>query len=225
MNYNIDTPIGVMYRIYIDSGLDPVFDKSIDYGYTWSAPTQLKAISCTQLSVWYDYWTDPTGALGGLIHVVYTDSGSDDTYYRTINTASSDSLGTERTIFAGSHTASGGAISVSRMRGGNVIVAGSIDAGAEIYALKSADYFATAGTAIANPYEASPDKLILLPGWGADTQDAMCFYYDNSGTEVSVKYYDDSVDSLGRNLHSNFNHTSRSYHNNFRSLVSSGKSY
>jgi len=192
--YLVETPLGVQYRIYIDPNSDPVFDKSVDYGSTWSAITQLKAITCTQIAVWYDRWTDPTGTLGNLIHVVYTDSGADDVFYRTINTESGDALGTERTVFAGASTASGGALSVSRMIGGNVIIAGSIDAGVEVFAKKSSDYFASSSD-ISNPYEASPDKLILLPGWGADNQDAMCFYYDASASEVSVKYYDDSANS------------------------------
>jgi len=34
-----------------------------------------------------------------------------------------------------------------------------------------------------------------MPGWGADNQDAMMFYYDRSATEISVKYYDDSANS------------------------------
>jgi len=194
-NYIVETPTGAVYIFLIDANVDPAYIKSTDYGLTWSDPVALKNCNCVGLAVWYDRWTDPTGVLGDLIHVAYTDSTSDDVFYRNIDTASSDALGTERTVFAGTSTANGGAISIARMRGGNLVICGSIDAGAEIYNKKSTDLFATSNVDINAAYEANADLCIVMPGWGADNQDAMMFYYDRSGTEVSVKYYDDSADS------------------------------
>jgi hypothetical protein len=158
---------------------------------TWSTPVALKNITCTQISVWYDRWS---GINADLIHVVYTDSGTDDVYYRNINAANADSLSTEYTVFAGASTAAGGALSISRMRGGNLIVVGCIDAGTEDINRKSTNVGAN-WSDIAAGYEDAADLCIVMPGWGADNQDAMMFYYDRSATEISVKYYDDSANT------------------------------
>ena len=193
-NYIIETPLGVNYKIFINgANSDPSYSKSLDGGMTWDTPVALKSCTCTQIAVWYDRWS---GIDADLIHVVYTDSGADDTFYRSINAASSDSLSTEYTVFAGGTTANGGALSISRMRGGNLIVVGSIDAATEIFSRKSTDVGVN-WSDIAAGYESSgtADLCIVMPGWGADNQDAMMFYYDRSATEISVKYYDDSADS------------------------------
>lgn len=193
VNYIIETPTGVVYLVLSDINSDTAFCKSMDGGITWEVPVVLKAINTTQVAVWYDRWS---GIDGDLIHVVYTDSATDDVFYRNINTANSDSLSTEYTVFAGSTTASGGSLSISRMRGGNLIIVGSIDAAAEVFSRKSTDVGAN-WSDIAAGYESggNSDQCIVMPGWDADNQDAMMFYYDRSATEISVKYYDDSANS------------------------------
>jgi len=164
---------------------------SVDYGNTWGSFVSLKNVVCPQISVWYDRWS---GIDADLIHIVYADTGSDDVFYRNLNAANSDTLSTEYTAFAGASTASGGAISISRMRGGNLICVGCIDAGTEIFSRKSTDVGANWSDIVAG-YEANADQCIVMPGWDADTNDAMMFYYDSSATEISVKYYDDSANS------------------------------
>lgn len=192
-NYIIQTTGGVIYAFYVDDNTDPGYKKSTDWGQTWGSFVQLKACSCTQIAVWADWWSGITAT--AYIHVCYTDSGADDTYYRTIDTANSDTLGTERTVFAGSSTASGGTLSVCRARGGNVMVAVCIDAGAEYDTRKTVDL----GVNWTSPAEvlegATTDQVILAPGWGADNQDMMAFFMDASADELSVKFYDDSGDS------------------------------
>lgn len=196
-SYIIETMLGVNYKVFIDLlTSDPSFCKSLDGGLTWSAPVALKDCVGTQIAVWYDRWSNIDG---DLIHVAYTDSTSDDTFYRNINTASSDSLSTEYTIFAGASASAGGAggaLAIARMRGGNLVVAGCIDVGTEIFTKKSTDVGVN-WSDIATGYEAAgnADLCIMMPGWGADNQDAMMFYYDRSATEISVKYYDDSANS------------------------------
>ena len=191
VNYIIETPNSVNYLFYIDENSNPAFKKSLDGGITWGTSTSLKACSATQISVWYDRWS---GINADLIHAAYTDSTSDDVFYRNIDTTNADALSTEYTIFAGASTATGGALSISRMRGGNLICVGCIDAGVELYSKKSTNIGANWSN-IAAGYEANADLCIVMPGWGADNQDAMMFYYDRSATEISVKYYDDSADS------------------------------
>jgi hypothetical protein len=193
-SFNVKTPNGATYCFFIDaSNADPSFKKSLDGGMTWGTATALKACSMTQISVWYDRWS---GIDADLIHVAYTDSSTSDVFYRNVDAANSDTLSTEYTVFAGSSTAQGGALSISRMRGGNLIVCGCIDSGTEEVNRKSTNVGVNWDN-IAVGYEdaSAGDLCIVMPGWGADNQDAMMFYYDRSATEISVKYYDDSADS------------------------------
>ena len=191
--YAVEIPNGSLYIFYVDANSDPVFKKSTDYGASWGAATQLKACTCTQIAVWYDGWSGITAT--SYIHVVYTDTGTNDTFYRYVDTANSDTLGTERTVYAGSSAADAGTLSITRARGGNLICATCIDAGAEYDTVKSTDYFVNK-TSIAEALEgATTDKIIMMPGWAADNQDVMAFFWDASANEVSVKFYDDSGDA------------------------------
>lgn len=192
-HYLIETPGGVVYMVYADAFGDPAFKKSSDNGITWSDSVVLGAFTTTQISVWYDRWS---GIDADLIHVVYVDSGNDDVMYRNINTASSDALGTQTTVFAGASTAAGGNLSITRARGGNLIVAYMIDAGAELGCAKSTDVGAN-WSAITSGQEATTDQILLAPGWAADNQDIMAFFWDASADEISRKLYDDSGNSWG----------------------------
>ncbi len=192
-NYIVQIPSGKLYSFFrnnADSG-KIAFSTSIDGGINWAAPTTINAGDSQQISVWYDRWS---GINGDLIHVAYTAYTAADTFYRNINTASSDSLSIEKTIFTGASTATGGSLSISRMRGGNLVCVGCIDAGTEVFSKKSTDV-GDNWSDISAGYEASKDLCIVMPGWDADTNDAMMFYYDRSATEISVKYYDDSANS------------------------------
>jgi len=114
-NYFVETLTGVLYCFFINvSNSDPSFKKSLDGGMTWSTATALKACNMVQISVWYDRWS---GIDADLIHVVYSDASVSDVFYRNVNTANADTLSTEYTVFAGISTATGGALSISRMRG------------------------------------------------------------------------------------------------------------
>lgn len=190
-DYPVILPNGVIYLFYINSATnDPGYIKSTDYGVTWGSVVALKACAATYLSVWYDGWSGITAT--SYIHCAYTDSGTNDTFYRTVNTASADDLGTERTVFAGSSQASYGTLSVVRARGGNVYVATCIDAGAEYDFRKTTDLGAN-WTSPAEVFEgATSDQIILMPGFAADNQDIMAMYWDASADEISVKFYDDS---------------------------------
>lgn len=191
INHVIETPTGVHYIVYINSANDPVFVKSLDFGLTWGAETSLETIECNQLTVWYDRWS---GINAGLIHVAFTDLVTDDVFYRTIDTENSDTLGTKRTVFLGGTASALSSLSISKMIGGNIIVVGAIDQATEPLARKSTDGGAN-WTDISSVYEAVNDAIIMLPGWGADNQDGMAFYWDYDANEISVKYYDDSGNS------------------------------
>ena len=171
--------------------------KSVDGGKSWSRPTIIFAGTATALSIWYDRWSNISA---GLIHVVYQESATDDTLYRTINTESSDALSTQTVIFAGTSTLAGGHLAVTRAVGGNVYCKTVIDAGTEggFYRLPNANVPNGAWDAARAVDEtiASNDAMILLPDLDAvDNQDIMAIFWDTSANEISRKLYDDSGNS------------------------------
>lgn len=195
-NYIVKTPSDVYYIIYVDTLVDVAFRKSTDGGETWSDPTTIFTGSCANLAVWYDRWSNISA---GLIHIAYTEGGTDDTRYRTINTESADALSTETVAFAGATTATGGALSITRARGGNVYIKTMIDAGVEggFFRLPNANVPNGAWDAARTDTEAlaSTDQWILVPGFAADNQDIMCIFWDASADEISRYVYDDSANT------------------------------
>lgn len=194
-NHVVQTPDGVLYVVFLNANSDPVYRKSLDGGVTWNEPVQIAAITATALAVWYDRWSNISA---GLIHCAYTDSGTSDTLYRTIDTESSDALSTQTTIFAGTSQASGQHLSICRARGGNVYCDTVIDAGAEggFHRLLNANVPNGAWASRTSPEAiATNDFIILQPGWAADNQDMLAFFWDNSASEVSRYVYDDSANS------------------------------
>lgn len=194
--YLIQANNGLLYCVFIHTDLDVYFRFSSNGGLTWGNPVAIFVGSATHLSVWYDRWS---GLTSDLIHVAYTESVTDDTLYRTINTASSDALSTQTVIFAGSTTATGGHLSITRARGGNVYCKTVIDAGAEggFYRLLNANVPAGAWDAARTVDEAiaTTDQMILVPGFAADNQDIMAIFWDASADEISRKIYDDSANT------------------------------
>ena len=195
--YTVQTPAGVLYQVYVESGSDVVFKKSTDNGLTWSDPVSVYAGTVTALAVWFDRWSNISA---GLIHCAYSESATDDTLYRTINTESSDALSTQTVIFAGTSTATGGHLSITRAVGGNVYCKTVIDAGAEggFYRLPAANVPNGAWDAARTVDEtiATTDMMILLPDYdAADNQDIMAIFWDASANEISRKLYDDSGNS------------------------------
>jgi len=194
-NYLVETPGGVLYSIYMDQGSDVAFKKSSDGGLSWSDSVVVSSnIGAQAVSVWYDRWS---GINGDLIHCAYNDTTADDVFYRSINTASSDALSSETVIFAGASSVIGsGYLTICRARGGNLYCIYDIDGGTERGFARSTDVGANWG-ARADPTEAGTDLAILMPGWAADNQDMMAFYWDVSANEISRKLYDDSANSWG----------------------------
>lgn len=196
VNYIVQASNGSLYMVYSDNGNDVAFSKSTDGGLTWTDGTIVFTGSVVYISVWYDRWS---GIAADLIHIAYTESGGGDTLYRTIDTASSDALSTQTTIFAGTSTAAGGHLSITRARGGNVYCKTVIDAGAEggFFRLPNANVPNGAWDAARTVDEAiaTQDQMILVPGFAADNQDIMAIFWDASADEISRKIYDDSANS------------------------------
>lgn len=192
----VKTPSGVWYVVYIEGASDVVFVKSTDGGLTWSATTSIFSGTATAVSIWYDRWSN---IAAGLIHVAWQESVTDDTLYRTINTESSDALSTQTTITTGASTLAGGFLSIARARGGNVYCRTQIDAGTEggFFRLPNANVPNGAWDAARtiNEAGATQDQMLLLPGWAADNQDMMAFFWDASADEISRQLYDDSANT------------------------------
>lgn len=202
--YIVQTPAGVLYIFYADTGSDLAYKKSVDGGLTWAAPVIIFAGTITQFSVWYDRWS---GINADLIHLAYTESGGSDTLYRTVNAASSDALSTQTTIFAGtSAVTTGSAISICRARGGNVYCRVTIDAGAEggFFRLPNANVPNGAWDAARTINEAlaTLDMFILVPGFAADNQDMMMIFWDASANQISRQIYDDSANTWAESIFS-----------------------
>ena len=71
-NYIVEANNGSLYVFYNNwANYDFYYVKSTDRGKTWNSPVLLKATTGTCIAVWYDRWTDPSGALGDLIHLAY----------------------------------------------------------------------------------------------------------------------------------------------------------
>ena len=197
IKYLVETPSGDLYAIFITSGADIYYKKSTDGGLSFTAPAVIISANAINLSVWYDRWS---GISAGLIHLAYTDTVSNDTLYRTIDTESSDALSTQTVIFNGaSATSTGAFLSICRARGGNVYCRTQIDSGIEggFYRLTNANVPEGAWDAARtiNEANATNDQMILLPGWAADNQDMMAIFWDHSANEVSRQLYDDSANS------------------------------
>lgn len=180
------------YMFFIDSLVDVSYSKSTDGGFTWSTPVTVYTGTVQALSIWYDRWS---GISADVVHLAYTENVNHDILYRPLD-ISSDSLGTETTVFNGASAAGNGALTITVGRNGDIRVAGSIDAGAEDGAWSSTDAGATWTDTIADPSEgATQDQYFLLPGWNADTADVMLIFVDASANGLSVKRYDDSANS------------------------------
>ncbi len=195
--YVVQIPTGEIYIFYIDTGSDVAYRKSSDLGVSWSNPVIVFAGTTISLSVWYDKWS---GLAGGLVHLAYTETGTSDTLYRTVNTASADALSTQTVIHAGtSAVVTGSNLSITRSQGGNVYCKTQIDAGAEggFYKLLNANVPNGAWAAALTNTEAlaTLDMQILVPGFAADTNDIMCIFWDASANEISRYVYDDSANT------------------------------
>ena len=192
--YVVQKANGDLFLFYVDSGSDVAFKSSTNNGITWSNPTVVFAGTVTALSVWYDRWSD---IASDMVRVAYTESATDDTLYRGVDISDTalPVQGTQTSIFAGVSTATGGNLSITRARGGNLYCHTMLDAGAEGGFYRSTDAGATWGSRTVNETLATTDQIILLPGWGADNQDIMAFFWDASANEISRQLHDDSANT------------------------------
>lgn len=189
--YVVSASNGALYAFYVDTASDIQYKRSFNNGTTWStASTFSGAQTITQLSVWYDGWS---GINDGHIHVAWVDSVLDDVVYKRLNTVGNTTSSAVSASTALS-TATNGALSICRARGGMLYIAWNIDGGTETFFVTSSNTGSTWGTG-SNPNEATTDSYILMPGYNADANDMHLYFWDHSANEISVKRYDASANS------------------------------
>lgn len=197
-NYMISASNGYLYNICVGPASDIMFRKSIDHGISWGYPVKISgAISATQLSVWYDGWSNIPD---GLIHVAYVESVSDDVLYARIDTLNDDDYIPSSVAYSGSSTAANATLSICRAYGGNLYIVYNIDGGVEDGFVTSSINTGSTWTAGTFPIENAADHYMLMPGWNVDTNDVQLFFWDISTNEISVKRYDASADSWAETL-------------------------
>lgn len=185
----------VGYLFTIDSVLtDLVVWKTTDSGQNWGETVLVEGTFCN-VDVWYDKWTP--GDTGVIIHLAYVDSANHTILYAAFETTG-DTLGTPVTVFDSDSSDAGQAlVSIAKARGGNIVITYDLDVlGTRQGAEKSTDAGATFG-AIATPWEAVADYACIFPGNDADNQDMYLIFVDRSANAISLKVYDDSLDSWG----------------------------
>lgn len=179
------------YVFYGNVGV--VYRKSTDGGVSWGSPVSINTSTSGGLSIWFDKWS---GLSSGYIHVAYWNgAGTPYLYYRTVNTASSDALSTEKLIQSFTSQEDEGHITITRTRGGNVLLKAMIDNGVEggFWRLTNANVPNGTWSSLTENEKGSIDKMILLPGFAADNQDAIAIYGDFSASELSRVLFDNSA--------------------------------
>jgi hypothetical protein len=196
----IDADTG--YIIYVAADNDLEFRKTTDGGASWGAAGTLDVSTVVAVDVWFDKWTP--GDSGTLIHIWWAENASDNIHWRTIDT-SDDSLGTDRTVFAGASfgTAARDSTSLSGTKavGGNLYVQFWGDALGERGFYRSTNSGTTWTSRTDGADGNAVDEVICLPDDdSADTEDIVMIYWDRSAEELSIKKYDDSGNSWGETL-------------------------
>jgi hypothetical protein len=160
------------YVFYTDSGGECVFRKTTNGGNTWGNTVQVTAqTDCLGSVAWYDRWT-PGDTTGTGIHLLYADDGSDDLWYRLLDTDDDSFTAPERNISGTSQGGSFGpnnrySLTKSTSSGGLVYLFAGIADDTDRFFLRCnvATNCATSGgwPEINNPIAAAEDDLKFLP--------------------------------------------------------------
>lgn len=191
----------VGYIFFLDGSNVPVYVKTSNGGASWSGRTVIGLGTSFKMCIWYDRWTP--GNTGTKIHIIYQDYSFSNIFYRDLDT-DGDSLGTERTVFAGSTfetlNFSDAMVSIVKARGGNLYVGFWGDNDGEFGFYRSENDGDTWTSRVQLADGNAVDQIILMPGDEVDSQDIWCIYWDVSADEISLKVHDDSGNSWSETL-------------------------
>ncbi len=185
------------YIFLLDNMRNLFYRKTTDAGLNWGARVTVKLSTVQKFVIWYDKWTK--NDTGTIIHIALVQSAVDDIIYNSLDT-SDDSLGGEVTVFDGVSANFGnwatGLISIVKAEGGNIYVGGWIDNVGEHGFWRATDSPATSFTSRTSLTEGNEvDRIMLLAGNEADSNDIWSIYQDVSTNEITLKVYDDSANS------------------------------
>lgn len=189
----------VGYQFFIDAVVDLKYKKTTDGGATWGTAVNVRTGTVTSFDVWYDKWTP--GLSTEKIHIAWNDSGTDDVWYASIDTASSDTLDGPRVVKAGatfaliSGTMDERSCSITRARGGNLYLYWNGDGTAESGFERSTDGGAN-WTSRTNHASGVTYLGMLCPANTSDTQDVV-IVGAVSGGSLLIILYDDSANTWG----------------------------
>lgn len=186
------------YIFYVESTSDVVYRKTTDGGYSWADINILSPDKTwTDVAVWYDQWTP--GDSGTKIHLVATETVTDDVWYYSLDT-SDDSLDAQGWVAAILGTvatvAADGAPSITKSSDGYLflascgiltsdtcVVAKSIDGDGDTWSDTSFDTVTVTDNL---------DQMQILPLTGGDI---LAIFQDMSTNNVSSLEYDEVTDS------------------------------
>ncbi|HSA36634.1 MAG TPA: hypothetical protein P5080_02885 [Candidatus Paceibacterota bacterium] len=114
------------YTVFIDSGNDLAYRKTINGGTNWQTPVVIDNTKTgwTNVSVWYDQWT-PGDSSNTLIHIAASDDTTDDIYYTYLDTNGDSLRGSVTAALLGATftEAANAAPSITKGQGGNLFIA------------------------------------------------------------------------------------------------------
>jgi hypothetical protein len=198
--YWINKDTAIIIFLNLTGGL--AFARTTNGGANWST-TEIDGAVVTNFACWFDQETP--GDTGTLIHIGWLNDTNNDASYVDMD-ISDGSQGTIRTIDAGLTVEANpvnNRIAITKTVSGNLICAFSTQTEIECY--KSDDNFATAGTAIADPFETATEEdwLLLYPANTGDDNDACGIFWDRSANLISIKMYDDSENDWTESIFAN----------------------
>ena len=179
------------------AGASLLYRKTTDGGATWSSAISLGATFLVHLDIWFDRWTP--GDAGTKIHIWWLENTTDDLHYRSLDT-SDDSLGTSRIIHLGTTFGEGTRdkkmVSGTKAVGGNLYVQFWGDQNGERGFYRSEDSGANWFGRTDGADGDEVDEVICLPNAdSSDDQDICIVYWDRSTNALSIKKYDDSLNT------------------------------
>lgn len=193
------------YFFFVEEGGDLVYKKTTDGGESFAAAVDINTDTIVRFSVWYDRWT--FGDTGNIIHIAHMSFGNGQLSYESLNT-SNDSQTNPLTIVSTTNADSNSdwrtvGVSITKARGGNLYIAEVVRNDANNIYREGFWHSNDGGAAFSTRAEvfentgdaANTDRVILMPGNEADTNDIWGVFYDDSNTELSLKTYDESTDS------------------------------
>lgn len=169
------TSDSVGYAFYVGVTGNCLYSKTTNGGTSWGTPVIADAqTDCIKIAVWYDQWT-PGDTTGVNIHILTADSGSDDLFYRRLDTTTDtftpiggpvNASGAGQT---GSFLASENIPSITKATNGVLYMGIQDDTDSfVIKCLSTCEIAANWSEAGTSPFDPDIDWLILMPLSGGD---------------------------------------------------------